>query len=63
MIRKDAAYIYLSYPIKDNQAKNTIEFNENIIIDFDDDGKMLGVEILDTSKVLPKKSISEAKLV
>ena len=50
----DAAYIYLEYPIKDGEAKNTIELNDNIILDFDKDGKLLGVEILDASKILKK---------
>jgi len=43
----DAAYIYLEYPIKEGEAKKTIELNENIILDFNENGKLLGVEILD----------------
>lgn len=57
----DAAYIYLKYPIKDSEAKNTIELNENIILDFDGGGKLIGIEILDASKVLNKKSLIEAE--
>ena len=59
----DAAYIYLEYPIQDGQVKNTIELNDNITLDFDDKGKLLGVEILDASKVLNKKTLMEAKAV
>jgi len=59
----DAAYIYLEYPIQDGQVKNTIELNDNIILDFDEKGKLLGVEILDASKVLNKKTLMEAKAV
>lgn len=59
----DAAYIYLEYPIQDGQVKNTIELNDNIILDFDEKGKLLGVEILDASKVLNKKTLLEAKAV
>ena len=59
----DAAYIYLEYPIQDGQVKNTIELNDNITLDFDDKGKLLGVEILDASKVLNKKTLTEAKAV
>ena len=57
----DAAYIYLEYPIKDKQVKNTIELNDNITLDFDVDGKLLGVEILDASKVLKKDVLLKAK--
>ena len=47
----DAAYIYLQYPIKEGEAKKTIELNENIILDFDDKGKLIGVEILEAQAV------------
>ncbi len=57
----DAAYIYLEYPIKDGEAKKTIELNENIILDFDEKGRLLGVEILDASKVLKKETLIEAQ--
>jgi len=56
----DAAYIYLEYLIQDGQVKNTIELNDNITLDFDHKGKLLGVEILDASKVLNKKTLMEA---
>ncbi len=57
----DAAYIYLEHPIKDKQVKNTIELNDNITLDFDSNGKLLGVEILDASKVLKKDVLLKAK--
>lgn len=57
----DAAYIYLKYPIKDGEAKRTIELNDSIIVDFDDKGKILGVEILGASKVMNKKVLVEAQ--
>ena len=57
----DAAYIYLEYPVKDGQVKNTIELNDKIILDFDSKGKLLGVEILDVSTILNKKALLEAK--
>ncbi len=57
----DAAYIYLEYPIEEGQVKDTIELNENIILDFDGKGKLLGVEILNASKVLNKKTLVEAQ--
>jgi uncharacterized protein YuzE len=56
----DAAYVYFEYPIKDGQAKRTQEISGNIIADFDENGKLLGVEILNASKVLSKKVLLEA---
>jgi len=56
----DAAYIYLE-DIKKGKVKKTIELNENIILDFNSKGKLLGVEILDASKVLNKKVLIEAE--
>lgn len=55
----DAAYIYLEYPIEEGQVKKTIELNDNIIVDFDESGKLIGVEILNASKVINKKVLEE----
>lgn len=57
----DAAYVYLEYPIKPGQSKKTIQLNENIILDFDEQNKLLGVEILDATKVLKKEVLLEAQ--
>lgn len=56
----DAAYIYLKYPLQEGEAKKTIQLNDNIILDFDEQDKLLGVEILDASKVLKKEVLMEA---
>lgn len=56
----DAAYIYLEGSITDGQAEKTIELNDDIIVDFDKNGKLLGIEILSASKVLHQKSLLEA---
>ncbi len=56
----DAAYVYLVYPIKEGQARVQRCLNENIILDFDNKGKLLGVEILNASKVLNKKALLKA---
>ena len=58
----DAAYIYLEYPIKDKAVEKTIQLNDNIILDFNTNGKLMGVEILDASKLLDKKVILEAEV-
>ncbi len=57
----DAAYIYLDDGVNGSGAKKTIELNENIILDFDGDNKLIGVEVLDASKVLNKKILSGVK--
>lgn len=56
----DAAYIYFQHPIKDGEAKKTIELNDTIILDFDEADKLIGIEILDASKVLNKKVLHDA---
>ena len=38
-----------------------IELNENIIIDFNEQGKLLGIEILDASKIMNKRSLISAQ--
>lgn len=50
----DAGYFYLVDEIKDGEAVKTIELEPNIIIDFNKDGKLLGIEVLNASKVLKK---------
>jgi len=59
----DAAYIYIAGDIEDGEAKKTIELNSNIILDFDSENKLIGVEVLNASKVLNKKVLSEADSV
>jgi uncharacterized protein YuzE len=51
----DAAYIYLKYPINEGEAIKQVEVNKNIILDLDNQGKILGMEILNASKVLRKE--------
>ncbi len=55
----DAAYIYLT----DSKIKSakTVELNENIILDYDREGKIIGVEVLQASVVLSKKVLAEAR--
>ena len=42
----NTAYIYLVNNIGYGEAMRTIELNENIILDFNNEGKLLGVEII-----------------
>ena len=59
----DAAYIYLKYPIKEGEAKKTIALNNSIVLDFDKEQKLIGVEVLSASRILSRKVLSEAKAV
>ena len=59
----DAAYIYLEDSIENSQANKTIELNDNIILDFDKNGKLLGIEILSASKILHQKSLLDARSI
>ncbi len=58
----DAAYIYIKYPIKEGEAEKTIELNDDLIVDFDKNDKLIGIEILNASKVIGK-NILEGKVV
>ncbi len=59
----DAAYLYMKYPVKAGEAKSTVQLKPHITLDFDKKGKLLGVEILDASKVLNKGMLSEAQMI
>ena len=56
----NAAYIYLKGKIEKGEVKKTISLNENIILDFDKNEKLIGIEVLNASKVMPKKAISQS---
>lgn len=55
----DAAYIYLKDKIGKGEVKSTIALNDDIILDFNGDKKLIGIEILSASKVMPQKVVSE----
>jgi len=54
----DAAHLSLK-KIEKGEVKSTIELNENIILDFDKDKKLIGIEILNASKFVPKKALGK----
>ena len=56
----DAAYIYLVDEIKPGGAARTYpcdpdKVDGQINLDFDKDGRLVGIEVLDASKKLPKE--------
>ncbi len=56
----DAGYIYFK-DIELGEVKNTISLNDFINIDLDSSGKILGIEIFDVSKNLPKSGLKTIK--
>ena len=58
----DAAYIYLKEKIEKGEVKSTISMNDNIILDFDTNKKLIGIEILSVSTVVPKKAVETMQM-
>ena len=58
----DAGYFYLVDEIKDGEAVKTIELEPNIILDFDKNGKLLGIEVLNARKILKKDVLTKARI-
>ncbi|MBW2994803.1 DUF2283 domain-containing protein [Candidatus Woesearchaeota archaeon] len=56
----DAAYIYLKDRIAAGEVKKTVARGKNIILDFDKNNKLIGIEVLDASKLISKNVISKA---
>ncbi len=54
----DAAYIYFK-KIKPGEVKQTIVLNDNLIVDLNKKGKLLGLEILDATSSLTQKTLKE----
>lgn len=58
----DAGYFYLVDKIGDGEAVKTIELEPDIILDFNKDGKLLGIEVLNASKVLREDVLAKSKI-
>lgn len=63
----DAAYIYLTplpgnYQVADTYTVDHDETNGMINLDFDSDGRLLGIEVLEASKCLPQELLSIATI-
>lgn len=54
----DAAYIYLEYPVE--KAAKPVKVSDRIILDFDANHKLVGVEVLDASEVLSSAALRQA---
>jgi len=58
----DSAYIYFK-DISPGEVAKTISLNDSINVDLDENGKTIGIEILDASKNLPISSFNSVKIV
>lgn len=54
---KDADAMFIKF--KEGKYHESKEINANIILDIEKNGKIIGIEILNASKVLSKESLSK----
>jgi len=54
--KANAAYVYIKDKIAAGEVKKTISMNNEIILDFSEKMQLLGVEILNARKYLPKQA-------
>lgn len=59
----NAAYLYIVDSIKRGGVAKTLSLNDNILLDFDKKGRVLGVEILSARKLLSRKVLMKAKRI
>jgi uncharacterized protein YuzE len=52
----DAIYIELK---RDVQAKNAVDIEEGVVVDVDEDGHVIGLEMLDASKRLSPEELTK----
>ena len=59
----NAVYIYVKAPIKAGEAVKqvVVDSKDNIILDFDKKGKLLGVEVLDACETLSPELLRNAE--
>ena len=63
----DAAYIYVKHPIEDGELRDTVPVDvsevtpvgSGINLDFDGAGRLLGVELLGTRRILGEEVLHE----
>lgn len=56
----NAAYIYFVEPVA-GAAKRTVKASEGMFLDYDAEGRLLGIEILEARERLPESMIREAE--
>lgn len=66
--KTDAAYIYLKESIDPGGVEKTypcdpLQIKGMINLDFDKDGRLIGIEVMDASKKLPEEIIKNAEVI
>ena len=56
----DAAYVYIKDSVAAGEVAKTVPVTEDIIVDFDANQKLLGLEILKASNYLSRISLEES---
>lgn len=59
----DAAYIYFVGSIKAGEASKSVQATDDVILDFDKKGKLLGMEVLNASKKLSRKLLTSSRKI
>jgi len=50
----DAAFVYFKENVAEGEVAKTISLDENLNVDLDKNGKILGIEVLNASKTISK---------
>ncbi len=61
-IRYDKSVDALYIKLKDAAFAKNKKINDSTILDLAEDGSIIGIEILDASKTIPHKSLSQIKV-
>lgn len=54
-LKSDSAYFYLNYGA--NSVVETTELSDSILVDLDSLGRPVGIEVLNATEILPKKTL------
>ena len=54
---KDADAMYIQF--REGKFNNNKKINDFLIVDYDKEGKLLGIELLEVSKNMPKESLMQ----
>ena len=58
--RANAAYIYIADEVAHGDAVSQVTCGADVVLDYDESGKLLGIEILAATRLLSPKLLGEA---
>ena len=56
----DAAYLYIVDPIPPGESVRQVACDQNVVLDYNRNGELLGIEILAASRLLPRDILGSA---